>query len=422
MSASNIVELYSNISDCLNSVLIKQSYNISCVIDLNLFNGTHIRNVTTARENQNQSDEYRPFVPDMWVQIIWSTLFVTMVLGAVLGNLLVIWIILGHKKMRTKTNIFLLNLSVADLMMATLNALFNFVFMLKSHWPFGLVYCTISNFVSNLANGLSVFTITATSIDRYIVVMYPLRPRITKRMAAFVVFLIWFSATLLALPGLLYSRTFDIRYSDGEERILCSLHWPDGVSGFSQTEYLYNIIFFVVTYVVPMVSMAITYSLMSKVLCGSKQIGEMTEAQRLAVKSKQRVVPMLITVTVLFGVCWLPYHVYFIYTFHRKEFTEHKFVQHLYLAFYWLAMFNSFLNPVIYCLLNKSIHHSFTLFCFTYILYLLHSISCLSHKYYNRGQNNHSHLTQEIANLFWSQIAPPFQYTQLMQCILILQI
>ncbi|RWS06437.1 tachykinin-like peptides receptor 86C, partial [Dinothrombium tinctorium] len=165
--------------------------------------------------------------------------------------------------------------------------------------------------------------------------------------------MIWLAAFLLALPGLLFSKTFTIQYLDGEHRILCTLEWPDGVSGFSRIDYIYNIIFFILTYVVPMVSMAITYSLMSKVLCGSKQIGEMTNAQQSALKSKQRVVPMLITVTVLFGICWLPYHVYFIYTYHRREVTHQEFVQHLYLAFYWLAMFNSFLNPVIYCLLNK---------------------------------------------------------------------
>ncbi|RWS27730.1 tachykinin-like peptides receptor 86C [Leptotrombidium deliense] len=86
---------------------------------------------------------------------------------AVVGNITVIWIVVGHKSMRSVTNFFLLNLTIADLMMATFNAIFNFVFMLHSHWPFGQIYCTINNFISNLTVASSVFTITAMSIDRY---------------------------------------------------------------------------------------------------------------------------------------------------------------------------------------------------------------------------------------------------------------
>ncbi|RWS07701.1 tachykinin-like peptides receptor 86C, partial [Dinothrombium tinctorium] len=159
-------DISSNVTDCLNDIFSERTFNLSCVYDLNLFNASiSIYRKKNLTDESDKINEVRPFVPEMWVQIFWSILFVSMVLGAVIGNLLVIWIILAHKKMRTKTNIFLLNLSISDLMMATMNALFNFVFMIKSHWPFGLAYCTVSNFASYLANGLSVFTITATSID-----------------------------------------------------------------------------------------------------------------------------------------------------------------------------------------------------------------------------------------------------------------
>ncbi|RWS03431.1 tachykinin-like peptides receptor 86C, partial [Dinothrombium tinctorium] len=114
---------------------------------------------------KSTKESVRPFVPDLWVQILWSILFTFMVFGAVFGNIMVIYIILKVKNMRTKTNLFFLNLSVADLMMATLNAMFNFIYMLNSNWIFGYTYCKISNFAANLTVSASVFTITATSID-----------------------------------------------------------------------------------------------------------------------------------------------------------------------------------------------------------------------------------------------------------------
>lgn len=54
-----------------------------------------------------------------------------MVFFAVIGNLAVISVILTKRVLRTKINIYLLNLSVADLLMATLNAMFNFVSMVS---------------------------------------------------------------------------------------------------------------------------------------------------------------------------------------------------------------------------------------------------------------------------------------------------
>jgi len=68
--------------------------------------------------------------------------------------------------MRTVTNYFLLNLSIADLLMSSLNCVFNFIFMLNSDWPFGSIYCTINNFVANVTVSTSVFTLVAISFDR----------------------------------------------------------------------------------------------------------------------------------------------------------------------------------------------------------------------------------------------------------------
>lgn len=73
----------------------------------------------------------------------------------------------GHRSMRTVTNYFLLNLSIADLLMSSLNCVFNFIFMLNSDWPFGSIYCTINNFVANVTVSTSVFTLVAISFDRW---------------------------------------------------------------------------------------------------------------------------------------------------------------------------------------------------------------------------------------------------------------
>lgn len=70
--------------------------------------------------------------------------------------------------MRTVTNYYLLNLSVADLLMSSLNCVFNFIFLLNNDWPFGSFYCTVNNFIANLSVASSVFTLVAISLDRWV--------------------------------------------------------------------------------------------------------------------------------------------------------------------------------------------------------------------------------------------------------------
>ena len=86
---------------------------------------------------------------------------------------------------------------------------------------------------------------------------------------------------------------------------------------------------------------------------------------------------MMVTVVIIFGVCWLPYHLYFIYynidpsinywEYIQVSGTSQLFVyiysswciQDFYLAIYWLAMSNSMINPIIYCVMNNRFRQGF---------------------------------------------------------------
>ena len=54
-------------------------------------------------------------------QVIWTFLFSVIVVIAIMGNAMVLWIILAHRTMWSVPNYFLLNLTIADLLMAALN-------------------------------------------------------------------------------------------------------------------------------------------------------------------------------------------------------------------------------------------------------------------------------------------------------------
>ncbi|XP_024939280.1 tachykinin-like peptides receptor 86C isoform X2 [Cephus cinctus] len=356
----------------------------------------------------------RPFDLPWWQKLSWASIFASMLLVAIGGNAIVMWIVLAHRRMRTVTNYFLVNLSLSDLMMAILNCVFNFIFMVNSDWPFGVVYCTVNNFVANVTVASSVFTLMAISLDRlsirqlssmitcqsaawsslegtarlsairwsrdfnimvyqgitcstlynlvqkylakyhlrYMAIMRPLQHHMSRRRARLALALIWFASALLALPCLLYSTTFTRRYSNGQSRNVCYMLWPDGRYPNSMMEYIYNLVFLGVTYLIPVTAMGICYTLMGRELWGSRSIGEHTQHQKESMKSKRRVVRMFIVVVTIFAVCWLPYHGYFIFSYHNRRFTESSYAQHIYLSFYWLAMSNAMVNPIIYYWMN----------------------------------------------------------------------
>ncbi|CAM1331981.1 Uncharacterised protein g10733 [Pycnogonum litorale] len=318
---------------------------------------------TTVHENDsfmNRTDpETRPFALPIWKKLIWTLSFGFMVVVAVLGNVMVAWTILAHRRMRTVTNYFLLNLSVADFMMATLNGIFNFTFMVEGHWPFAALYCHVNNFMGNLTVSSSVFTLVAMCIDRYVAIIYPLRPRMSKKIAWIVIATIWLGASILSVPMLIYSTTDTFHFKDGTYRTVCWIVWPDGPSQVSLYDYRYNIVFLHLTYVIPISLMAFAYTKMGRTLWGSRGIGEHISAQSTNIRSKQRVVKMFIVVVALFAFCWLPYHFCFIYGHYDKTIFMYDAMQHLFLGFYMLAMSNTVYNPIIYYWMNPRFRQYF---------------------------------------------------------------
>lgn len=80
---------------------------------------------------------------------------------------------------------------------------------------------------------------------------------------------------------------------------------------------------------------------------------------------KQKVVRMFIAVVTIFAICWLPYHMFYVYSYHQPQITSSNYVPHLFLGFYWLAMSNSMVNPIIYYWMNRRFRHYFQkIMCF----------------------------------------------------------
>ncbi|KAH9495292.1 Tachykinin-like peptides receptor 99D [Bulinus truncatus] len=188
--------------------------------------------------------------------------------------------------------------------------------------------------------------------SRYIAIIHPLRPRLTGRIVLTIITVIWVLSFLLALPNLLYATTYTFHEEGG--RTVCYLRWPDYTeeNKLSNQDMGYNILLMVLNYFLPMLTLFGTYARIGWELWGGKTIGEAVPMQAERVRSKRKVVKMMVAVVVIFGVCWLPTHIYFILTSVYQKVVEWAYIQQVYLFIYWLAMSNSMYNPIVYCLMN----------------------------------------------------------------------
>src|SRR6218665_1028297 len=138
------------------------SHNDSCIEELLRSKN----NKTSVGSEYYEDDDWNPFILPWYFQLAYSIAFVAMVIVAAGGNVIVIWIVLAHKRMRTVTNYFLVNLAVADALIFLLNTLFNYVYMLTSNWSFGRTYCKFTQFIAPCTISTSVFTFMAIALDR----------------------------------------------------------------------------------------------------------------------------------------------------------------------------------------------------------------------------------------------------------------
>ncbi|XP_068927659.1 substance-K receptor [Petaurus breviceps papuanus] len=295
-----------------------------------------------------------------WQLALWALAYLFLILMALTGNITVIWIILAHKRMRTVTNYFIVNLVLTDTCMATFNVAFNFVYASHNIWYFGQAFCHSQNFFPIMVMFVSIYSMMAIAVDRYMAIIHPFQPRLSALHTKVIIGAIWLVASGLAFPQFFYST---ITVEEGVTK--CIVNWPED----GKVKLLvYHLTVIILTYFLPLVVMFVTYSMMGvtlwKQVVPGNQLVRVQQRQRHIAAKKRQFVKTMVAVVVTFAICWLPYHLYFILGTFRQDIYCHKFIQQVYLALFWLAMSSTMYNPIIYCCLNQRFRSGFRLaFC-----------------------------------------------------------
>ncbi|XP_043094097.1 tachykinin receptor 1a isoform X2 [Puntigrus tetrazona] len=278
-------------------------------------------NWTLNSTAQNETEIYwNQFVQPVWRIVLWAVAYSTIVIVSVVGNITVIWIILAHKRMRTVTNYFLVNLAFAEASMSAFNTVINFVYSVHNEWYFGLYYCRFHNFFPIAAVFASIYSMTAIALDRYMAIIHPLQQRMSATQTKVVIGVIWVLALLLAFPQYYYSDTDQL-----PGRVVCYIDWPEYTVLDFKTMYFVCVA--VLIYFLPLLVMGCAYLVVGLTLWASEIPGDSSDRYQEQLTAKRKVVKMMIVV--------------------------------VYLTIMWLAMSSTMYNPIIYCCLNDRFRAGF---------------------------------------------------------------
>ncbi|EDO46536.1 predicted protein [Nematostella vectensis] len=252
---------------------------------------------------------------------------------ATTGNILILLAIYMDRTLRTMTNVFVVNLACADLLLALIGMPFTLVSSITFQWVFGDVWCVINGMAVTLFCVASMLTLAAVSIDRYIAIIHPLKytELMHSRTATGIIVYIWAHSFIVALlPVFRWSRYIYIRSES-----ICTFDWAFDIAC--------TLFIFVVCFFIPLSVMMFTYYRKSQ---------QRTE-QRF--KQDNKAVRTLLIVVGTFILCWLPH---FIGIFCLMSGTC-AWPDRYFAITTWLAMLNSACNPVIYGAMSRQFRKRF---------------------------------------------------------------
>ncbi|NWQ66348.1 CCR8 protein, partial [Neopipo cinnamomea] len=218
--------------------------------------------------------------------VLYSLLFVT----GLVGNALVIWVLTVFKKIKTMTDVYLLNLAISDLLFV-FSLPFLVQYSIVSQWTFGNAMCKIISSAYFIGFYSSVFFITIMSIDRYLAIVqsvYALKIR-TAAHGVITSLVLWLIAILASMPDLIFYQEVN-----DNNQIKCIPHYPGGNNGWKTfSNFEVNIL----GWLIPVGVLIFCYHSILKNL------------QKCHTQNKYKAIKLVFVVVIVFFLFWTPINI-----------------------------------------------------------------------------------------------------------------
>ncbi|XP_067828751.1 pyroglutamylated RF-amide peptide receptor-like [Heptranchias perlo] len=310
-----------------------------------------------------------PFTAKVTFVVTYSLIFTL----AFFGNSLVVCIVILGKGARTVTTIFICSLAVSDLLITFFCIPFTLLQNISSEWIGGAFVCKMIPFVQTTAVVSCILTMMCIAVERYQGIVHPLKRHYMNTRAYKMLGIVWAVALFVGSP-MLYIQQLEVKYDFLYDRhYVCCLECWNSLS----LRQAYATFILVALFLLPLTAMLVLYTRIVFELWIKKRVGDgsilnalnQSEISKIT-RKKKRAIVMMVTVVVLFTICWAPFHVahmLFEYSNLAEEYDDVT-INMVIATVQAIGFFNSFNNPVVYTLLNETFKKK----CFSFLSYCVH--------------------------------------------------
>ncbi|NXH13575.1 CCR5 protein, partial [Bucco capensis] len=275
-------------------------------------------------------------------------LYSLVVIFGLTGNLLVVLILVKYKRLRSMTDIYLLNLAISDLL---------FVFSLPfwayyavHEWIFGDALCRILSGVYLLGFYSGIFFIILLTLDRYLAIVhavFALKAR-TVTYGIFTSAVTWAVAICASVPGIVFHKA-----QKENSHHTCSPHYP--LEQRNEWKQFLTLKMIIIGLVIPMLIMICSYTQIIKTLLQCRN------------EKKHKAVRLIFVIMIVYFLFWAPYNICIFLRDFQGTFSIttcegssqlHKATQ----VTETISMIHCCINPVIYAFVGEKFRkylHSF---------------------------------------------------------------
>lgn len=197
---------------------------LTLTIDFSNYTNFSFINSTYNNSSGDYEDEEEDYTIKNLIVIIFYSIIVCV---SLCGNLLVLRVVFGKKKMRTTTNLLIASLALADVLTTTLNIPFNVARFLLFNYPFGKILCILVPFIQVCCVYVSTLTMGVIAIHRFwtITGFNSQSKSISTFKLGTVILMVWIIAGGLALPHSVFNKIVPTVYKN-ESYNRCRVVYP----------------------------------------------------------------------------------------------------------------------------------------------------------------------------------------------------
>ncbi|XP_028321002.1 G protein-coupled receptor 184 [Gouania willdenowi] len=282
---------------------------------------------------------------------LMSIYIIAFVFGLIF-NMLTLRPIYQQVKQQNVLGIFLLCLSLSDILFIFTMPLWINYYRQGHHWGLGVNVCSVAGFVYYSNMYISIYLLCCISVDRCLVVTYPLRfkARRTSRYAWAQCLSVYVVVVVMHIVVLFYDNLLDA-HDDQNNNDRCYETYP-----MQKPIALFNLVRVAIGFLLPLLVLAVCYS---------RVLATVGKSPGLSAQVKKKIRLLSFGVIGIFSFCFAPYHILLLTRslvfYYNKDDTsaQGRYCQfeqnmHVYFSFALsLSSLNCVVDPVLYVLVSN---------------------------------------------------------------------